>query len=77
MLVHRLTNTVFPLQAPDGLIFPDRATLYVCAIEDRQYKDEKINCELEFRPSLVMYFLNDIDSESDRLSCCISVFTFY
>ncbi|ELU01488.1 hypothetical protein CAPTEDRAFT_173477 [Capitella teleta] len=29
--------------APGGLIFPDRATLYVCAIEDRQYKDEKIN----------------------------------
>merc|ERR1711976_55893 len=28
---------------PGGLIFPDRATLYVCAIEDRQYKDEKIN----------------------------------
>ncbi|GAA48620.1 protein arginine N-methyltransferase 1 [Clonorchis sinensis] len=29
--------------APGGLIMPDRATLYVCAIEDRQYKDEKIN----------------------------------
>lgn len=28
---------------PGGLIFPDRATLYICAIEDRQYKDEKIN----------------------------------
>jgi protein arginine N-methyltransferase 1 len=28
---------------PDGLMFPDRATLYVCAIEDRQYKDDKIN----------------------------------
>ena len=28
--------------APGGLIFPDRATLYVCAIEDRQYKDQKI-----------------------------------
>jgi len=28
---------------PGGLIFPDRATLYVTAIEDRQYKDEKIN----------------------------------
>lgn len=26
-----------------GLIMPDKATLYVCAIEDRQYKDEKIN----------------------------------
>lgn len=30
---------------PDGLIFPDKATLYVCAIEDRQYKEDKINCE--------------------------------
>lgn len=29
--------------APGGFIFPDRATLYICAIEDRQYKDEKIN----------------------------------
>ncbi|KAL3841546.1 hypothetical protein ACJMK2_019671 [Sinanodonta woodiana] len=28
---------------PGGIIFPDRATLYICAIEDRQYKDEKIN----------------------------------
>ncbi|XP_064602220.1 protein arginine N-methyltransferase 1-like [Liolophura sinensis] len=28
---------------PGGLIFPDRATLYICAIEDRQYKDDKIN----------------------------------
>lgn len=27
----------------DGLMFPDRATLFLCAIEDRQYKDEKIN----------------------------------
>lgn len=31
-------------QTPDGLIFPDRATLYVTAIEDRQYKDYKIHC---------------------------------
>ncbi|GIY84575.1 protein arginine N-methyltransferase 1 [Caerostris extrusa] len=28
---------------PDGMMFPDRATLFLCAIEDRQYKDEKIN----------------------------------
>ena len=28
---------------PDGLIFPDRATMYVSAMEDRQYKDTKIN----------------------------------
>ena len=36
-------NLIF--QKKGGLIFPDRATLYVTAIEDRQYKDEKINCE--------------------------------
>merc|ERR1719347_2383125 len=29
--------------ATDGLMFPDRATMYICAIEDRQYKDDKIN----------------------------------
>merc|ERR1719244_2501228 len=29
--------------APGGLMFPDRATLYITAIEDRQYKDDKIN----------------------------------
>lgn len=29
--------------APAGMMFPDRATLYVTAIEDRQYKDDKIN----------------------------------
>jgi len=26
-----------------GLMFPDRATLYVCAIEDREYKEEKFD----------------------------------
>ncbi|KAJ8318670.1 hypothetical protein KUTeg_003761 [Tegillarca granosa] len=38
-----LPDGIEKVDAPDGLIFPDRATLYVCAIEDRQYKDEKIN----------------------------------
>jgi len=26
-----------------GLMFPDKASMYICAIEDKQYKDEKIN----------------------------------
>jgi protein arginine N-methyltransferase 1 len=30
---------------PGGLIFPDTATLYIAAIEDQDYKEEKINCE--------------------------------
>merc|ERR1712244_118692 len=29
--------------APNGLMFPDKATLYVTAIEDRQYEDDKIH----------------------------------
>lgn len=29
----------------DGLLFPDVATIYLAAIEDNDYKDEKINCE--------------------------------
>ena len=33
----------FQWLAPGGLMFPDKATLYICAIEDRQYKDDKIN----------------------------------
>jgi type I protein arginine methyltransferase len=28
---------------PDGMLFPDRCTLFICAIEDRAYKDDKIN----------------------------------
>jgi protein arginine N-methyltransferase 1 len=28
----------------DGLIFPDKATIFVAGIEDGDYKDEKIGC---------------------------------
>ena|ERR1700730_7594413 len=36
---------------PGGLIFPDHATLYLAAIEDQEYKEEKINCVLYLRHS--------------------------
>jgi len=29
---------------PGGMIFPDNASMYICAIEDQDYKEEKINC---------------------------------
>ncbi|KAL8779635.1 MAG: hypothetical protein Q9194_001338 [Teloschistes cf. exilis] len=35
--------------APNGLIFPDRATIYLAGIEDGEYKDEKIGCTLNLR----------------------------
>lgn len=31
-------------EAPGGLLFPDKATIFLAAIEDQDYKDEKINC---------------------------------
>jgi type I protein arginine methyltransferase len=30
---------------PGGLIFPDTATLFLAAIEDQDYKQEKIDCK--------------------------------
>lgn len=30
---------------PGGKIFPDKATMYVAAIEDGEYKDDKIGCK--------------------------------
>ena len=29
---------------PGGLIFPDTASMYICAIEDQDYREEKIGC---------------------------------
>ena len=29
-------------------MFPDKASLYICGIEDRQYKEEKIYCKLKY-----------------------------
>lgn len=29
---------------PGGLIFPDKATIFMAGIEDGEYKDEKIGC---------------------------------
>lgn len=35
---------------PGGLIFPDNATMYIAAIEDEDYKKEKINCQPSLHP---------------------------
>lgn len=36
----------------DGLIFPDKATIFMAGIEDGDYKDEKIGCEFSsLRPA--------------------------
>lgn len=38
--------------APGGMIFPDKATLYLCAIEDSEYRNDKIDCEFRFELAL-------------------------
>lgn len=39
--------------SPGGSIFPDKATMYVAAIEDGEYKDDKIGCRFLIR----LYYL--------------------
>lgn len=39
-----------------GLIFPDKAKLFLCAIEDRQYKEDKIHWYLSSILYSVMYY---------------------
>jgi protein arginine N-methyltransferase 1 len=41
--------------APNGLIFPDKATIFMAGIEDGEYKDEKIGCESPLL-SLTLHF---------------------
>jgi len=47
LLYEGMLNTVINARdrwlAPDGLLFPDRASLYVVGIEDAEYKREKID----------------------------------
>lgn len=38
--------------APNGLIFPDKATIFLAGIEDGEYKDEKIGCRLRLSAPL-------------------------
>ena len=40
---------------PGGLIFPDNASMYICAIEDQDYKEEKINCMCSYVVSLGVF----------------------
>lgn len=53
---------------PGGLIFPDHATLYIAAIEDQEYKEEKINCLLP-----LFSLVNVVSSKRDSLGQRIRV----
>jgi type I protein arginine methyltransferase len=40
---------------PGGKIFPDSATIYLAAIEDGEYKDDKIGCQYPLYPSAIVW----------------------
>jgi len=46
--------------APQGLIFPDKATIFMAGIEDGEYKDEKIGCKF---PTIIKFLGNSSNNE--------------
>lgn len=48
-----------------GLIFPDKATIYITAIEDGDYKEQKIGCTRP--PYIPTPLTGDMDSLGQRL----------
>ncbi len=40
------------------MIFPDRASLHMVAIEDNDYKEDKINCTNYFIHSMAHYYIS-------------------
>src|SRR3978361_992572 len=51
---------------PGGLIFPDTASMYICAIEDQDYREEKIGCAW-----FHFFFLLGVLACADlRVGCC-------
>jgi protein arginine N-methyltransferase 1 len=48
----------------DGKIFPDKATIYMAAIEDGEYKDDKIGCKQKSR---IPHFSANLLSLGQRL----------
>lgn len=51
---------------PDGLIFPDKATIFVAGIEDGDYKEEKIGCKNS--PRILWEFCADETPQSGIMS---------
>lgn len=46
---------------PGGKIFPDKATMYLTAIEDGEYKDDKIGCKFPCVHSQLCLLLENTD----------------
>lgn len=43
---------------PGGIILPDKASMYIAAIEDGDYKDEKINCMSPILLNLISFTID-------------------
>ncbi|KAK4342448.1 hypothetical protein RND71_038264 [Anisodus tanguticus] len=62
LLYDNMLNTVLYSRdkwlVKDGLVLPDKASFHLTAIEDADYKDEKIECEID---RFHIFYLMDID----------------
>lgn len=62
LLYEAMLNTVIYARdhwlIPSGILLPDKATLYITAIEDAEYKDDKINCN--FYGIILIYNYNSL-----------------
>lgn len=47
---------------PDGKIFPDKATVYLAAIEDGEYKDDKIGCIFSLKAQFPPFMHSTVNS---------------
>jgi protein arginine N-methyltransferase 1 len=60
------------LNRETGLIFPDKATIFMAGIEDGEYKEEKIGCESlaapKRAPLLTIQFGTTFGASTTRLS---------
>ena len=57
------------MQKPDGMIFPDHASLRICAIEDQSYKEQKINCKISNGILLLDVAVVDADAALGKCGC--------
>jgi hypothetical protein len=54
---------------PGGLIFPDKATLFITMIEDAEYKRTKIDCMAERNRGAAGFFMVPYTASCNAASC--------
>ncbi|TYH10440.1 hypothetical protein ES288_A07G176600v1 [Gossypium darwinii] len=54
---------VFKIVVDDGVVLPDEASLYLTAIEDAEYKDDKIECDCIKKQAMMEPLVDTVDQK--------------